>query len=509
MGIRHKSFLYILAVVLFNLGVVGVIVVMNYCETEERQFSIRRAELEKAMTAQYKQHGQDLAHAIGEAIINPIFLNEYEEVDRLVSSFASQPVLSAIYAFDANMRVVSDGLGGALNRGDSISDRLGFEVEMTNAMMNKDGAWYIVHPIFMEGGYPVGGLVVVISLAPMHRALENIELSMSRLRESAFKDQLQFFILSLPIVMLIALLVSFLASGNIAHPIRKISAEVGRMEKQEYDIDLPTERKDEIGELSRSIEDLATILNENKQFKDNLISSVSHELRTPLTSVRGFPSIIRRDLEKVFRECDFSGGDGTSEKKIRRIRDNLTIIEQEGERLTRLANNILDLKKIESGKMVWRFTRTSPASILRRATDAMQGLFVLNSAYKYEIQIPSDLPDVVVDSDRIEQVVVNLISNAVKYSDGGTVSVHASEVEGGLVQVDVRDNGEGVPESMRKYIFQRFQQVSDHGRQQAKGSGLGLSICREIVGEHGGTIWVTDNSPKGSRFSFTMPVFRV
>ena len=219
--------------------------------------------------------------------------------------------------------------------------------------------------------------------------------------------------------------------------------------------------------------------------KDELVSVVSHELRTPLASLVGFAELM---LGRDFSEA--------------RQRQFLTVMLQEGRRLTSLINDFLDLQRLESGRQQLRPVPTSIGTLILRAVTAAGE----DPQHPVELDVPETLPLVYADPDRIQQVLMNLLSNARKYSpNGGPVRVTAT-AESGWVVVAVADEGLGLPPEAQARLFEKFYRVDNSDRREIKGTGLGLAIVKQIVEAHGGL--VRAESPglgQGSRLVFTLP----
>ena len=238
--------------------------------------------------------------------------------------------------------------------------------------------------------------------------------------------------------------------------------------------------------------------------KSAFLSTVSHELRTPLTSVLGFTKIIRKRLdEKIFPSVDKS--DPKTQKTINQISENLNVVISEGERLTHLINDVLDLAKIEAGKMEWSLEEVSIAEVAQRAISATSSLFDQKSL-SLKKHIESDLPIIKGDRDKLIQVIINLISNAVKFTDSGSVICDVFKKSNELV-VSITDTGIGIAPEDYAAVFEQFKQVgTDTLTDKPKGTGLGLPICKEIIEHHGGRIWLESKIGKGSTFSFALPL---
>ncbi len=241
------------------------------------------------------------------------------------------------------------------------------------------------------------------------------------------------------------------------------------------------------------------------QAKSSFLSSVSHELRTPLTSVLGFTKIIQKRLEEIIL-AHVQADDRKIQRAIGQVRENLGIILTEGDRLTAMINDVLDLAKIEAGKVDWKSEPVVVTEVIERAAAATSSLFATKGLALVK-DVPADLPSTRGDRDRLIQVVINLISNAVKFTDKGSVTCRARQAAPrGQIVVSVMDTGLGIAPDDQRKVFERFVQVGDTLTDKPRGTGLGLPICREIVEHHGGRIWVESELGRGSTFSFTLPI---
>jgi PAS domain S-box-containing protein len=244
-------------------------------------------------------------------------------------------------------------------------------------------------------------------------------------------------------------------------------------------------------------------LQEHDNMKTEFLSIVSHELRTPLSLVLGFTKIISKRLRNVI--CPHVNTENSKVKEsLAKIQKDFDTIEQEGRRLTVLIDDLLDITKIEAGKVEWDMKPVSVAEVVVQAialaisTFEQKGLELIKD-------FEEELPRVLADKDRLKQVVMNLISNALKFTDKGTITCSVRRNQCSEIVVSVIDTGIGIEDADRIRIFEKFKQVEDVLAKRPKGTGLGLSICKQIIEHHKGRIWVDSEPGKGSDFSFSLP----
>ena len=260
-----------------------------------------------------------------------------------------------------------------------------------------------------------------------------------------------------------------------------------------------TERKTMEYELEKKVEELEKAneqLRELDRLKDNFLSTVSHELRTPLTSIKSFAEILLNYEEDRGTQREFLG-----------------IINEESERLTRLINDFLDLSKIQAGRVQWQTAEVSLSAVAEAAVNITRPVLE-KEKLNLTVDIEPGLPLVLSDKDRLQQVFTNLLGNAVKFTpEGGNVGIKVWLSKGDvtpdkpdMVTVSISDSGIGIAPENHEKIFEKFGQVGDVLKDRPKGTGLGLPICRKIIENFGGKIWVESELGKGSTFFFTMPI---
>jgi signal transduction histidine kinase/CheY-like chemotaxis protein len=260
---------------------------------------------------------------------------------------------------------------------------------------------------------------------------------------------------------------------------------------------------EDVEQAKMEAEKASKIAEKANEAKSAFLSTVSHELRTPLTSVLGFAKIINKRLnDKIFPIVDQS--DPKTSKTVNQVNENLQVVISEGERLTHLINDVLDLAKIEAGRMEWSQEKVSLSEVVERAVSATTSLFDQKDI-KLIKKIDNNIPDITGDPDKLIQVVINLFSNAVKFTENGGVTCKVYQKDNEVI-VSVTDTGIGIAPEDYGAVFEQFKQVGgDTLTDKPKGTGLGLPICKEIVEHHGGRIWVESKIGKGSTFSFAIP----
>lgn len=222
--------------------------------------------------------------------------------------------------------------------------------------------------------------------------------------------------------------------------------------------------------------------------KSEFVSTVSHELRTPLTSIKGYTDLIH------------AGAVGPINENQQRF---LGIIKNNADRLTALINDLLDISRIESGRVKLKMESYHLEVILNEVADSMRQQ-IERKGLRFELDIPPDLPEVMGDRMRLTQIMTNLISNAFKYTDEGWVRVSLCALEG-AIRLDVADSGIGISSEDHSRIFERFYRADTPVMDGRGGTGLGLAITKELVEMHGGRLWVKSEVGVGSTFTLVLP----
>ncbi len=226
--------------------------------------------------------------------------------------------------------------------------------------------------------------------------------------------------------------------------------------------------------------------------KNRFLTVAAHELKTPITAIHGFAQLLQDD--KI-------GSNPELRKKY------LKIIEKEMTRLAKLANDILDLTKAEMGTLSFFFSEVDLNKLLEEIRENMKER-IKEKNLKFFVEGIGKLPKIFTDGERVKQVLINLIDNAIKYTPKGEIRVKAVK-RNGFIRFEVKDTGIGIPKTFHEKIFTPFFQIDSPLTRKAKGSGLGLSICKIIVEKLGGKIWFKSEEGKGTTFYFTLPLKRM
>jgi signal transduction histidine kinase len=241
--------------------------------------------------------------------------------------------------------------------------------------------------------------------------------------------------------------------------------------------------------LFREIEDKGHQLEIASQHKSQFLANMSHELRTPLNAILGYAELIMDDIYGEVPE---------------KIRDVLERVQKSGQHLLSLINAVLDLSKIEAGQLTLSIDEYSIQEVVYAAMTSVESL-AAEKQLKLAVELSPDLPTARGDERRMVQVVLNLIGNAIKFTEAGGVTVRVTAADGTFL-IAVSDTGPGISDEDQAKIFEEFQQADSSSTKQKGGTGLGLSIAKRIIEMHGGRIWVESSLGKGSTFWFTLPV---
>lgn len=284
----------------------------------------------------------------------------------------------------------------------------------------------------------------------------------------------------------IALVLTFVLSRRMSSPIGALAATARRLGRGDLSQRVQLRDRGEVRELAQAFNSMAVDLERLEQLRRNLVADVAHELRTPLSNIQGYVEAIRDGVMKP---------DGAT----------LDSLNEEAALLSRLVDELQELSLAEAGELKLVYLEEDVTELIRRAAVSWQPQ-VVAKGMSLSVDLPDKLPSVNIDWQRINQVLHNLLENAVAHTGkGGIITVAAAE-RGDWVEISVSDTGEGIPAQDLPNIFERFYRVDRSRARATGGSGLGLTIAKRLVEAHGGKIEAQSKLGRGSRFSFTIPV---
>ncbi len=304
-------------------------------------------------------------------------------------------------------------------------------------------------------------------------------------RQAAIRYEiLQYGLFAALMNSIFSIMLALFIIGNITNRLKVMSDNTRKLSENK-----PLNRRlygnDEIAELDRVFHQMADSLEEAARTKQDMVNMLTHDLRSPLMAIRG-------SLEMV----------QSAEAKGEREDRLLSLAERNSKRMIGLINDMLDIQKINSGMMTIATTDVCLADVFE---EVRLGLADLLKEHNIHLKVQDTALFVKADQEKLDRVLFNLVSNAVKFSPkNGTITLAATEADK-TVEFTVTDEGPGVPPEMQKTIFERFQQIDDKEHSAKGGSGLGLFVCSKIVALLGGTIWVTSEPGKGSTFHVALP----
>jgi two-component system sensor histidine kinase GlrK len=295
--------------------------------------------------------------------------------------------------------------------------------------------------------------------------------------------------------MVLAFVLAYRQAKSISRPLNQLAREMRRLGRGKPVRPLHFRSPPEVHELATTFYWMAEELAQLDRMKSDFTAHVSHELRTPLTAIREGTSLLLDEIP---------GPITPAQAEI------LAVVQSHSDRLYSMICSILDLSKMEEEMMEYELTACDVATLIKRSIGNLT-LIAQKQQIKLTSIIPEPLPLALVDERRIQQVLDNLIGNALKFTSGGGEILIAALLRGGdgkadEIEVRVRDNGVGIPEPDLNNVFTKFYQSSQDAGQKRRGTGLGLAIARHIVLAHGGRIWVESQMGRGAIFVFTLPV---
>jgi len=297
------------------------------------------------------------------------------------------------------------------------------------------------------------------------------------------------------IAIAVALLLGLILTRQITKPIHTLIRGASQVAKGNLDYRVEVKSKDELGELAQSFNDMAYSLDRSEQSRQRLIADIAHELRTPLTIIEGTVNGI---LDGVFDQDH----------------EHLVSIKEQTGLLTRLVSDLRDLSLAEAGQLKLELVLTNLVDLVSRKLSQAEAR-AREKNVQLILNVAQELPDVNVDPDRMEQVIANLMTNAIRHTPAGgsiTISMEAvtddrdQQIRRPSLIISVADTGEGIAPEHLPHVFDRFYRAGDSRARREGGAGLGLAIVKQMVAAHGGKVWVESKLGKGSIFYVALPI---
>jgi signal transduction histidine kinase len=519
--------------------IIGLLLTLSYIHvsTEKKNLARALSTLTTLMRENLIDRGKMLSDSLARQTENGIASFNLSNVTEIITKSVNEDrELSYAILMDLSRKAYIHTSMQELQQEELVDEAAYYAASQTTATINeynKDGNTFLEFVVQIYAGTnPWGVLRLGFSLDPLNQEISNMKNDL--LKESR---KIVFWGIIISIIFIfVGGIVVYIVSSRLSKPLISLTESVRGLSSENFSFseEIVVKSEDEVGILasafiemskrlkwsykeledySRTLEqkvgertlelrDANSKLQEQDKMRTDFLSTVSHEIRTPLALVLGFVRIINMKLEKVVFPLVNVDVDKNN-KAVSQIKKNIGIIKLEGDRLTDLIDDILDISKMEAKKVDWHMENISVANIIERALEVTNSFIEM---YKLEIveDIESELPEVVGDNDKLKQVVINLVSNAVKFTEEGPIICRARKIKN-EVMISVIDKGIGIAEADQERIFEKFSQVRNGLKDKVKGTGLGLAICKEIVEHHGGRIWVESECGKGSNFTFALP----
>lgn len=424
---------------------------------------------------------QELANALYSAADSS---NASEELEDIIMAYKGQ---LGIDSSSRNYYILNGTTGAVLAGSGSESGELTITPNIITAISGSEGYISDLSAEYMDVALPISGdsgkyIIYIVDNKSTVRDLSSA--------------LFVIIIEALLIGLAISAVLSLLLAKAIVTPLQNLTSAAERVAGGDFSQKPASDSKDEIGVLTRTfdgmagqLEDTLDHLRKSEQMRREFVANVSHELRTPITSIRSYAeTLLENEDMPQDTETDFLG-----------------VIVKESDRMTNIVQDLLTLSKFDAGSIEFDFDRFPIEEAVNDVFNAMQ-LEAQKHKHRFTLEFKNELPYIMGDRARIEQVIMNLISNSIKYTpDGGKISVIAGKKEK-TVSITVRDNGIGIPSEDIPKVFDRFYRVDKARSRESGGTGLGLSIAMEIVSRHGGNISIESKPGKGTATTVTLPI---
>ncbi len=471
-SLRAKLLAIYLTIVVLFIGCLGGVLTMSYRKnlTQMREDSVK--ECAKQIADMYADGSLTVLDLeAGQTI--PVLMTTAKDFDASIQ-IANTSSKRLFYNMDAEQLTVYE-------KDELISDEIFKTVfvdgetyiksDYYNESMGKE-VITVAEPIMYLNSKDIWAVLII------HSSLDTVNQAYSRIMATLWVPAV--------LVVLFGLVCILVLTSGIVSRVKKLNNLTQDIAKGKFDNKVTIKSHDEIGQLAEAFNKMADDLKIADASKRDFVSNAAHELRSPMTSINGF-------VEGML--------DGTIPKEKHKM--YLEIVSSEVKRLTKLVKTMLDLSRIESGRDKITVSKIDINELIRHVVIRLSGK-IEEKGVQPEIEISDDQLFVMADGDKIEQVLQNLIDNAIKFTDKDKTIVIATEVTGDKVKIIVRDEGAGISEEDLKFIWDRFYTVDKVRSANKSGTGLGLSIVKSIIEQHNETITVTSKVNVGTEFVFTL-----